>query len=80
MAFKEIIAAAEATGKALAMYQRQRGTLDYLPNYAGVFCYRPGVMQAWADAALADMDEDLCEILTVGRPIANRKKTRPLPR
>jgi uncharacterized peroxidase-related enzyme len=31
------------------MYRQLQGNLDYLPNYAGVFCYRPRVMQAWAE-------------------------------
>ena len=38
------------------------------------FAKIPDALGAGPDAALADMDEDLCEILTVGRPIANRKK------
>ncbi len=49
MAFIETIPAAAAAGEVQAMYRQLQGRLDYLPNYAGVFCYRPRMMQAWAE-------------------------------
>lgn len=48
MSFIATISPEQASGEVLALYRRQQGNLDYLPNYARVFCYRPKVMQAWA--------------------------------
>lgn len=49
MSFIETISPEEATGDVLELYQRQQGPYGYVPNYAKVFCYRPQVMQAWAN-------------------------------
>jgi len=49
MTFIQTIPQDQATGEILDLYRREQGGLDYLPNYAGVFCHRPQVMQAWAD-------------------------------
>jgi alkylhydroperoxidase family enzyme len=50
------------------MYQRQQGALDYLPNYASVFCYRPRVMQAWAElqrTIRAELDDRTFSLITL---------------
>ena len=49
MAFIETTSPTDADPAVQAMYRQLQGRLDYLPNYAGVFCYRPRVMQAWAE-------------------------------
>jgi uncharacterized peroxidase-related enzyme len=49
MAFIETIAPADADADTRAMFERQQAHYGYLPNYAKVFCYRPEVMQLWAD-------------------------------
>ncbi len=48
MAFIGTVPEDRAEGEVLAMYRQERGDLDYLPNYAGVFSHRPRVMAAWA--------------------------------
>ena len=49
MAFLKTIPANEATDATLELYQRQQGPYGYVPNYAKVWCYRPEIMQAWAN-------------------------------
>lgn len=49
MTYIKTIPADEADGEVQQLYQRQQGRKEYVPNYAYVFCYRPGVMQAWAE-------------------------------
>jgi uncharacterized peroxidase-related enzyme len=48
MSFIETVTPQAATGEAREFYRHQQGSLDYLPNYARVFCHRPAVMVAWA--------------------------------
>ncbi len=48
MTFIATTAASAADPELLDFYRRQQGSLDYLPNYARVFCHRPAVMAAWA--------------------------------
>ena len=48
MTFIKTIPENEAEGPVQELYQQQKGSKDFLPNYARVFCYRPGVMDAWA--------------------------------
>ena len=48
MTFINTIAADDAEGEVKTMYQQLQGKLDYLPNYASVFCYRPQLMGAWS--------------------------------
>ncbi|TFH87304.1 peroxidase [Billgrantia azerbaijanica] len=62
MAFIETLAPEQASGEALAMYERQRTHFGYLPNYARLFCHRPEVMARWA-ALLA----------SIRRPVAPRR-------
>lgn len=47
MAFIQTIAAADAEGDVLAMYERQQASWGFVPNYAKVFCHRPEVMARW---------------------------------
>lgn len=48
MTFIGTVAASAADDELLEFYRQQQGSLDYLPNYAGVFAHRPAVMAAWA--------------------------------
>jgi uncharacterized peroxidase-related enzyme len=87
MAFIETIPQSEASGEVQAMYLHLQGKLDYLPNYAEVFCYRPGVMQAWADlqrAIRAQLDDrtfglvTLASALTIGNSYCSLAHARKL--
>ncbi len=48
MAFIKTIPASDVGDEARAMYERQQSHYGYLPNYAKVFCYRPEIMDLWA--------------------------------
>jgi uncharacterized peroxidase-related enzyme len=54
MSFIQTIESEHATGEVAALYARLRGNLDYLPNYARVYCHRPAVM-----APLASLQDTL---------------------
>lgn len=47
MAFIKTISAKEARDEVRDMYARQEGEFGYVPDYAKVFCHRPGVMARW---------------------------------
>jgi uncharacterized peroxidase-related enzyme len=47
MAFIETTPPAAAAGDVAAMYLRQQRAWGYVPNYAKVFCHRPGVLARW---------------------------------
>ena len=49
MAFIETIPDADIDDEIRAMYDRQATFWGFVPNYARVFCYRPGLMKLWAD-------------------------------
>ena len=49
MSFIKTIPPGEAKDETLHLYQRQQGAYGYVPNYAKVWCYRPELMQSWAD-------------------------------
>lgn len=49
MSFLKTIPLNQATDQTLELYQRQQGPYGYVPNYAKVWCYRPELMQAWAN-------------------------------
>ena len=73
MAFIATIPAEAATGEVQAMYRQLQGKLEYLPNYAGVFCYRPQVMQAWAElqrVIRAHLDERSFGLVTLASALA----------
>jgi uncharacterized peroxidase-related enzyme len=75
MSYIRTIAPEEARGAVLALYERQRGDLDYLPNYARVFCHRPQVMQAWADLQRAireELDTRTYSLITLAAALAIR--------
>jgi len=68
MAHINTIPADEAEGNVLEMYQRQQSGWGFLPNYAKVFCYRPEVMQAWADlqhTIRQNIDDKSYELVTL---------------
>lgn len=44
MSFISTAAPGQATDEVAALYSRLQGDADYLPNYARVFCHRPGLM------------------------------------
>jgi len=63
----------EASGEVGDMYRQLQGSLDYLPNYARVFCHRPGVMQAWSalqQAIRAPMDDRAFGLVTLASALA----------
>jgi len=75
MCYIKTTAPEEATGWVLALYEQQQGGLDYLPNYARVFCHRPPVMQAWADLQRAirqEMDTRTYSLITLAAALAIR--------
>jgi len=49
MSYIETIPPASANGSVRAMYERQLDHWGYVPNYAKVFCYRPEIMELWAN-------------------------------
>lgn len=62
------IAPEDAEGDVREMYLRQQGAWGFVPNYARVFCHRPGVMKAWAEllrAVREPMDDELFELVTL---------------
>ncbi len=75
MSYITTISPEQATGEVLALYHRQQGSQDYLPNYARVFCYRPKVMQAWANLQRelrVDMDAKTFGLVTLAAALAIR--------
>ena len=73
MCYIRTIPPEEATGAVQALYERQQGDLDYLPNYARVFCHRPQVMQAWADLQQAirqEMDTRTYSLVSLAAALA----------
>ena len=75
MCYIRTIAPEEATGAVQALYEQQQGGLDYLPNYARVFCHRPQVMQAWADLQRAireELDTRTYGLITLAAALAIR--------
>ncbi len=46
----------QATGEVARLYRRQQGALDYVPNYARLFCHRPQLMGHIADTMHALKD------------------------
>jgi uncharacterized peroxidase-related enzyme len=49
MAFIQTTPASEADDDVLDMYTRQQQRWGYVPNYAKIFCHRPGLMKYWGD-------------------------------
>ena len=67
MAFIKTIPDSEINDDVRAMYQRQKAHYGFVPNYARVFCYRPEIMQLWAQLQLGikhHMDRRRFELLT----------------
>jgi uncharacterized peroxidase-related enzyme len=48
MAFIQTIKPSESEGDVREMYERQQESWGFVPNYAKVFCHRPGIMARWA--------------------------------
>jgi uncharacterized peroxidase-related enzyme len=68
MSFIGTTAVSEAVGKVREMYLRQQGAFGFVPNYAKVFCYRPEVMDAWAQllkVVRGPVDTRVYELATV---------------
>jgi uncharacterized peroxidase-related enzyme len=66
MAFIRIIPVEEATGDVREMYDRNLGSLGYVPNYTSGFCLRPNMMEAWGklNATISgNMDRRRCELV-----------------
>jgi hypothetical protein len=78
MTFIRTITEGEASGEVDALYRRQRGDKNYLPNYAPVFCCRPKILDALgvrADSIFTEFPESLRELLVVGRQIDGALET-----
>jgi alkylhydroperoxidase family enzyme len=57
-----------ATGDVAQLYQRLQGTMDCLPNYAGIFSHRPNLMthiSALQEALKQHMDTRLYSLVTL---------------
>ncbi len=68
MTFIEIVPDASATGAVTEMYERDRATFGYLPNFTQAFSLRPQVYAAWRQlngAVKANMDQRRYELATV---------------
>lgn len=48
MSYINTTAPDQATGQVSDMYRQLQGSMNYLPNYASLYCHRPLVMDAWA--------------------------------
>jgi uncharacterized peroxidase-related enzyme len=73
MAFIDTVPPGQASGEVAELYRRQQGKLEYLPNYAGVFCHRPPVMQAWAELQATlrqNMDDRSFGLVTLAAALA----------
>lgn len=73
MAFIKTIPPAQARGEVRKLYRQQQGDLDYLPNYAAVFCHRPQVMMAWAelqDTLRLHLDSKSYSLITLAAALA----------
>ena len=67
MAFIATTLPGEADGEVREMYERQEAHYGYVPNFAKVFCYRPEIMQLWAQLLSGikrHMDKRRFEIVT----------------
>lgn len=49
MAFIETTPPTEADGDVRELYEHQEAHYGYVPNYAKVFCHRPGIMRLWSN-------------------------------
>jgi uncharacterized peroxidase-related enzyme len=48
MSFIQTISEQQAEEPVQRLYGKLKGNLNYLPNYARVYCYRPAVMEDWS--------------------------------
>ncbi|HEX7116763.1 MAG TPA: hypothetical protein VF193_16675 [Steroidobacter sp.] len=68
MAFIDIIPFPEIDADVRAMYERQQAHYGFVPDYAKVFCYRPHIMQLWAQLLAGikrNMDKRRFELVTL---------------
>ncbi len=68
MAFIETISDEQATGPVEDIFQSDRSTFGYVPNFARAFAHRPAAYQAWKQlngAIKQTMDARLYELATV---------------
>lgn len=69
MAFIHQVTDDEAGGRAAELFEADRATHGYVPNYTRVFAHRPAVYDAWAQlngAVKAGMDLRRYELATLG--------------
>lgn len=62
------VSESEAEGAVAAIYEAERQSWGYLPNYAGVFSQRPQVLEGWRKlngSIKAGMDRRLYELATL---------------
>jgi uncharacterized peroxidase-related enzyme len=73
MPFINTVDPEQASGALGEFYRAQQGSMDYLPNYARVFCHRPQVMQAWAELQRAlrqELDERSYYLINLSAALA----------
>jgi len=68
MAFISTIPESEAVGEVKEMYDSEKATRGYVPNFAKVFCHQPKVMKAWRNlikSIIENMDTRRYELVTI---------------
>ena len=68
MSFIKTISESESTGEVKDMYENERTTRGYVPNFAKIFCHRPKVMKAWRKligSIIENMDTRRYELVTI---------------
>lgn len=68
MSFIKTISESDAEGEVKEMYDREKASKEYLPNFAKLFCYRPKVMGAWRSlirSIIENMDTRRYELITL---------------
>lgn len=67
MAFIDVIPLSDIDADVRAMYERQQAHYGFVPDYAKVFCWRPHIMQLWAQLQAGikrHMDKRRFELVT----------------
>lgn len=73
MSFINTVPEDSASGDTARIYEEDRDSLGYLPNYTRMFSHRPDVYEAWAGlnkAIKSNMDRRRYEVATMGAAIA----------
>ena len=68
MPYIRVISESESTGEVKDMYESEKTTRGYVPNFAKIFCHRPKVMKAWRKlfgSIIENMDTRRYELVTI---------------